>query len=184
MVNMQVKKQSGFSFRLMALEFRLRDLLHPPAGILRDIGIQLGMSVLDFGCGPGSFSLAAAKLVGPKGVVFAVDTNPLAPKTTGCAARRRRLENAHPISSDRIKNLSRGSIDATLLYDVLHEIDEPQPVFAESSRLLKPGGIFSASDHRLGEKTLQDLVVGSGFFRVIGRIKTRFSIEPLKAALW
>ena len=70
--------QSDFSFRVMSLEFRLRDFFRPPERILREAGIRNGMTVLDFGCGPGGFSLAAAKLVGPDGRVYAVDNHPLA----------------------------------------------------------------------------------------------------------
>lgn len=57
--------QSNFSFRLMSAEFRIRDWLHPPIKILQEAGVHRGMTVLDFGCGPGGFSLAAAQLVGP-----------------------------------------------------------------------------------------------------------------------
>jgi len=65
--------QSDFSFRVMSLKFRLRDFFRPPERILREAGIRNGMTVLDFGCGPGGFSLAAAKLVGPGGRVYAAD---------------------------------------------------------------------------------------------------------------
>jgi 23S rRNA U2552 (ribose-2'-O)-methylase RlmE/FtsJ len=69
--------QSDFSFRAMSLEFRLRDFFRPPERILREAGIRDGLTVLDFGCGPGGFSQAAAKLVGPEGRVYAVDNHPL-----------------------------------------------------------------------------------------------------------
>ena len=44
--------QSNLSFRLMSLEFRLRDRLRPPVRILGAAGVQTGMTVVDFGCGP------------------------------------------------------------------------------------------------------------------------------------
>jgi hypothetical protein len=39
--------QSCLAFRLMSLEFRLRDLIRPPLKILREAGMKPGMSVLD-----------------------------------------------------------------------------------------------------------------------------------------
>lgn len=57
--------QSNLDFWLMSWAFRLRDWLHPLAGILHEAGVRPGMTVLDFGCGPGGLSLAAARLVGP-----------------------------------------------------------------------------------------------------------------------
>ena len=45
--------QSNLSFRLMSWELRLRDFLRPPSRMLRECGLHPGMTVLDFGCGPG-----------------------------------------------------------------------------------------------------------------------------------
>jgi predicted methyltransferase len=54
----------------------LRDLIRPPRAILREAGLGPGMAVLDFGCGPGGFSVAAVRLVGPAGRVYALDLRP------------------------------------------------------------------------------------------------------------
>jgi len=37
--------QSDFSFRMMSLEFRLRDYFRPPERILREAGVRNGMMV-------------------------------------------------------------------------------------------------------------------------------------------
>jgi ubiquinone/menaquinone biosynthesis C-methylase UbiE len=56
-----------------------RDLSLGPKKILRKIdNIRNGSSVLDYGCGPGNFTIAAAELVGDKGKVYAADIHPLA----------------------------------------------------------------------------------------------------------
>jgi hypothetical protein len=49
--------QSNLAFRLMSLEFHLRDWFRPPIKILQAEGVQSGMTVLDFGCGQGSFPI-------------------------------------------------------------------------------------------------------------------------------
>ena len=41
-----------------------------PKEILADLGIRSGQTVVDYGCGPGYFTLAAAQMVGPTGRVF------------------------------------------------------------------------------------------------------------------
>jgi len=81
-------KPSTLSFRLMALEFRLRDWLRPPLRVLVEADLHPGMTVLDFGCAPGSFTVAAARIVGPAGRICALDISPLASKTASHAARR------------------------------------------------------------------------------------------------
>ena len=44
-----------------------------PKEILADLGIRSGQTVVDYGCGPGYFTLAAAQMVGPTGRVFGID---------------------------------------------------------------------------------------------------------------
>ena len=45
-----------------------------PEDLLTDSGLMSGQTVVDLGCGPGLFSIAAANVVGPSGLVYAVDT--------------------------------------------------------------------------------------------------------------
>jgi ubiquinone/menaquinone biosynthesis C-methylase UbiE len=45
----------------------------PADKILHDVGLKTGDSVVDIGCGPGLFALAAASIVGPRGVIFGLD---------------------------------------------------------------------------------------------------------------
>ena len=45
-----------------------------PEKLLADSGLKGGQVVVDLGCGPGLFSIAAATVVGPSGTVYSVDT--------------------------------------------------------------------------------------------------------------
>jgi ubiquinone/menaquinone biosynthesis C-methylase UbiE len=55
-----------------ALDNPIRRLIHNPQKIL--VGyIEPGQTVLDIECGPGTFSIAMAKMVGESGKVIAVD---------------------------------------------------------------------------------------------------------------
>ena len=67
------KLKSNLHFRLMAFVFKVRDLFSPPEKTLKDISIEPGSRVLDFGRGPGSFSLAVAQMIGSQGRVYALD---------------------------------------------------------------------------------------------------------------
>jgi ubiquinone/menaquinone biosynthesis C-methylase UbiE len=46
------------------------------AAIVDHADLQPGMRVLDFGCGPGRVTVAAARRVGPEGRVLAVEVQP------------------------------------------------------------------------------------------------------------
>ena len=47
-----------------------------PETILETAGLRSGMVFVDVGCGDGFFTIMAAQVVGPKGMVYAVDTDP------------------------------------------------------------------------------------------------------------
>jgi ubiquinone/menaquinone biosynthesis C-methylase UbiE len=53
----------------------LRRLIHRTAAMFHGL-VEEGMTVLDIGCGMGYFSIALAKIVGPRGLVIAVDLQP------------------------------------------------------------------------------------------------------------
>lgn len=150
----------------MAIEFRFRDWLRPPINILREVGVLPGMTVLDFGCGPGGFSLAAAHLVGASGQVYALDIHPLALSMVMKAAERKSLRNIHPIHGSYPEDLPDESMDVVLLYDVLHDLPETDSILRAIHRILKPNGMLSASDHHLGEAPLLSIITGSGLFRL------------------
>jgi len=54
-------------FRVMVWLFKVRDLLRPRRHVLAEVNIQSGFCVLDYGCGPGSYTVIAARLVGESG---------------------------------------------------------------------------------------------------------------------
>jgi tRNA A58 N-methylase Trm61 len=72
------KLESDFNFKVMSFIFRLRDLFIPPKDLLREVGIKTGFRVLDYGCGPGSYILPLAKLLGNSGKIYALDIHPSA----------------------------------------------------------------------------------------------------------
>lgn len=171
---------SNLGFRLMVLEYRLRDLLRPPDWILRQVGVRPGMAVLDFGCGPGSFSLAAAGLVGPEGRVYAVDIHPLAIRWVERAANRLGVSHLQTIQADELPRVPDGSVDITLLFDVLHEIRDPGPTLVEIRRLLKQDGVLAVTDHHLEEASLLHTVTDDGLFRRVPCSKGALRFEPAK----
>ena len=157
--------KSDIHFRLMCLTLGIRDLFIPPLKVLNEADIKQGDSVLDFGCGPGSFSLAAAGLVGEKGNVFALDVHPLAIKSVNRRASRSRRTNIVPILAESTDTgLADKSLDVILVYDVFHELDKPEKTLQEFNRILRDGGILSFSDHHLKEADiLSQVTQGSNF---------------------
>lgn len=170
---------SGFSFRLMALQFKIRDLLRPRIDILREAGIKPGFHVLDYGCGPGCYITATAELAGKSGKIFALDINPSAIKMVQNIAAKKHLDNITTILSECKTGLPDSSLDIVLLYDTLHALSDPDCVLEELHRVLRPDGLLSLSDHHLSENEITSKVTHKGLFKLSqkGTRTLTFSIE-------
>jgi len=150
----------------MAARFRVRDFTRPPARILEEIGVRPGMTVLDLGCGPGSFSVAAARLVGPAGRVYALDTNPIAIKSVQKAAEKERLRNIAAILGGDPLVIPERSCDVALLHDVLHALPDPPATMAGVHRVLKHDGVLAVGDHHMTEAEIVSAATSGGLFRL------------------
>lgn len=161
----------------MSFLLRLRDVFSPPEKILQEAGVKPGHHVLDFGCGPGSFSLAAARLVGGTGKVYALDIHPLALKNVQRKSEKKGLRNIEVIPSDCATGLPDQSLDVVLLYDVYHELKAHDAVLAELSRVLKREEILSFSDHHLKEKDILLGITKSSHFRLIEKGRKTYTFQ-------
>jgi ubiquinone/menaquinone biosynthesis C-methylase UbiE len=177
------KAESNFGFRLMALGYRFRDLRLPRMNILKEVGIQPGFRVLDYGCGPGSYIVPLAELVGELGKIYALDVHPLAIQKVKDIASKKKLANVETILSDCQTGLPDNGMDVVLLYDIFHHLSDRNKVLKELHRVLKPDGVLSFSDHHMEEDEILSGVTNSGLFRLLkkGRRTYSFSKKQLTA---
>ena len=162
-------------FKFMSFGYRFRDLFMPRRNVLAEVGIKSGFSVLDYGCGPGGYIVAAAELVGKSGKIYALDIQPLAIKSVEKLALKKQLTNVKTILSDCKTGLPDNSMDVVLFYDTFHSLSDPNKALAELHRVLKPKGILSLSDHHLTEDEIVSGITGDGLFGLLGRGKITYS---------
>jgi ubiquinone/menaquinone biosynthesis C-methylase UbiE len=160
------KPMSNFDFQFMSVGYKFRDLRLPRKTILEEVGIKPGFHVLDYGCGPGSYIVPLAELVGESGKIYALDIHPLAIRKAQDIASKKRLANVETILSDYKTGLPDDTLDAVLLYDAFHHLSDPDVVLKELHRVLKPDGILSFSDHHMRENEIVSQVTNSGLFRL------------------
>lgn len=165
------KRQPDWDFRMMALTFKARDLVAPRMRVLQEAGIRPGFHVLDYGCGPGSYIMPLVDLVGESGKVYALDLHPLAVKSVQNIAAKRQLANVETILSDCETGLPASSIDVVVMYDALHDLEEPGPVLRDLHRVMKVGSILSVNDHHLKDEEVANRVTLEGLFRLSARGK-------------
>ena len=161
------KPMSNFDFQFMSVGYKIRDFFLPRLDILKEVGIKPGFHVLDYGCGPGSYIIPLAELVGGSGKVYALDIHPLAIQKVQAIASKKQLKNVEAILSDCQTGLPDNTLDAILLYDAFHHLSDPDVVLKELHRVLKPDGILSFGDHHMKEKEIVVEVVSDRLFRLL-----------------
>jgi ubiquinone/menaquinone biosynthesis C-methylase UbiE len=160
------KPMNGLIFSVMTLVFKIRDALNPPKGKLMETGIVAGDHVLDYGCGPGSYTIAAARLVGESGKVHALDIHARAIESVERKAQAAGLTNIVTTRTDSPAGLDTESFDVVILYDIFHMLSDQAGVLKELHRVMKPDAAFSFSDHHMKEEDIMKDVTGSGLFEL------------------
>lgn len=136
-----------------------------PEKEINKLDLKEGQKILEYGCGIGSYTFPAAKLVGERGKVYALDKQPLAIKKIEEKARREGFRNVDTILSDEDTGLPDESVDIVLLYGVLPEIERRKSLLGESYRVLKPDGYLSTRFcFRVKKGKVLEIVEGSKLF--------------------
>ena len=159
--------------RMPDLAYRIISLMHDnpilpifrsPERLLAAAGIGAGQSVLEVGCGPGFFTIPAAKVVGGEGNIYAVDVHPAAIAKVKKRIDSGGIRNVTPILSNASgTGLPDKSIDLAFVFGLLHIAGGIEDVLSEAHRVLKPGGILSFEKTRGHENRLIEAVEAGGF---------------------
>jgi len=119
-----------------------RKLLQDPEKIAGPY-IRPGMTVMDIGCGPGFFTLAMARMVGPGGTVIAIDMQQemldLVKRKSDRAGLSERIR-FHRCRQDSLGIDARAGF--ILSFYMVHEVPDRDALFREVSGLLEAGGRY------------------------------------------
>ncbi len=128
----------------MPILSQVKSNLINPDEVLRRVGVKAGMQVGDLGCGNGYFTLAAARLVGDSGRVFAVDVLKSCLDTVRREAERNNLLNIVTVWSNLeivgATNIPEASLDLVIIKNSLYQSTNRQNFIQEAERLLKNNG--------------------------------------------
>jgi ubiquinone/menaquinone biosynthesis C-methylase UbiE len=152
-----------FKSKGMELESRVLEAL-------QRIGIKRGQTVLDFGCGCGTYTIPAAKIVGDEGRVYALDKDKEALDELMQKAKSAGLRNIERMdTSGELKiELTDESTDVVLVFDVFHSYYFPQVsnrrrLLGEIYRVMKPSAFVSVWPKHM-ESEAEDEIKKANFY--------------------
>jgi ubiquinone/menaquinone biosynthesis C-methylase UbiE len=146
--------------------------------IVAGLNFQKGMSVADFGCGSGYFTIIIAKLLGDTGKMYALDIQESPLEAVKMKAQAEGLHNVMMIRANLevagSTKLPDDSQDWVLLANILFQSQKKKEIVQEAKRVLKSGGQILLIDWKKGtgggppdslrtdEGTMQQIVSGEG----------------------
>jgi len=109
--------------------------------MLDALGVEPGATVCDMGAGNGFYTLEMARMVGPEGLVYAVDIQPEMLRMLSRRAAQEGLGNIRLVLGSPIDpRLPVGEIDLVLCVDVYHEFSHPEAMLARIRDSLSEDG--------------------------------------------
>jgi SAM-dependent methyltransferase len=109
--------------------------------------IKQGSNVADIGAGSGWFTVRAARRVGEKGTVYAVEINRDYLKHIEARAVKEKLANIHTVlGKEDDPLLLRDSVDAVLILKTYHEIAQPILLLAHLREAMRSGALLGIID--------------------------------------
>jgi ubiquinone/menaquinone biosynthesis C-methylase UbiE len=121
--------------------WKARDAWQRADELIRLLGISPGSEVADIGCHEGYMTFKLSKIVGNDGQVYAVDINQSKVDKVKTFAEKNNITNIKVIKGDYDDpKLPAAKLDAVIILDTYHEMDDHDEILKHVKASLKPGG--------------------------------------------
>jgi len=174
-------RMPNFGFRAMVGVMNIMDFFWPRIDRrVQTFGIRPGMAVVDYGCGPGRYTVRLARLVGEGGKVYAVDIHELALQETQKRAGRLGLRNVTAVLARGYDSTLPDAVaDIICCLDMFFGVRNPTALLAELRRIAKPGGLLVIDDgHQPRSATLAKIRV-SGLWDIVSESRDHLVCQPV-----
>ena len=167
------EKMSNRVFKMMDFTFKIIDFIFPHIKRrIKKFKLKEGLSIVDYGCGPGRYTVPIAREVGIKGKVYAVDIHEIALEKVKEKIKKYNLNNVEPILA---KGNDDGHYDCALpdaIADIVCAIDmffiikKPRGFLTEIKRILKKDGVLIIDDGHQSRKKTKKKIEDSHLFKI------------------
>jgi ubiquinone/menaquinone biosynthesis C-methylase UbiE len=129
------------------LNSRIRRSLEPPGRLISKLDLKPSDVVMDYGCGPGFFTVPLAKVVSR---TIAVDVSPRMLDMVASNARKSGVTIELLRTDGTEIKLGNGTADLIFLNHVFHEIADRSRVLSEFLRIMKRSGTLAIVERTRG----------------------------------
>jgi ubiquinone/menaquinone biosynthesis C-methylase UbiE len=175
------EKMSSFSFQLMNLTFHIVDFFFHPYidKRIKNFGIREGMTVVDYGCGPGRYTIRFSRIVGETGKVYAADIHELAVEAVERKIAKEGLRNVKPVLVSGYNcGLSDCCADVVCAIDMFHGIKNSSEFLGELNRIAKSDGMLVIDDGHQSREETRKKILESGHWTIWEETRDHLKCEP------
>ena len=181
------EKMTDESFKMMSITFKIVDFIFPDINRrIKKFNIEKGMTVVDYGCGSGRYTLPIAEIVGIKGKVYALDIHEMAIKKVQDKIKKFNIQNIETVLSkgnddgEYCSGLAEDIAEMVCAIDMFFIIKKPVDFLNEIRRILKSDGILVIDDGHQSRKETKKKIAGSGIFTIIEETKDHLKCKIKK----
>ena len=174
------ERMSDTSFKLMNLTFKVLDFFFPYIDKrVKSFDLQPGMTVVDYGCGPGRYTERFVKLIGETGKVYAVDIHEMAIETIRRKADKYRWRNVVPLlASGYHSGIPDHVADVVSALDMFFIIKQPTEFLAELQRIAKTDGLLIIDDGHQPRQATRQKILDSGLWKIVRETNDHLQCVP------
>jgi ubiquinone/menaquinone biosynthesis C-methylase UbiE len=176
----QSDRMSDTGFRLMCILFKVIDFFYPYLGRrIRKFGLRPVMVVVDYGCGPGRYTVRFARIVGAAGMVYAVDIHELAIAAVEEEIDRRGLTNVRPLLAHGYDSGVPDCVaDAICAIDMFFSVSDSIAFLAELRRIVRADGVLIIDDGHQPRAVTRERILASGFWTIVEETRDHLKCRP------
>ena len=178
--NRSTERMSDRSFRGMTFLFKVIDFIFPYINKrVKKFGIKEGMTVVDYGCGPGRYAVKFPELVGENGRVYAVDIHELAIEAVNKKIRKDNLRNIEPVLVKGYDSTLPDDVaDVVCAIDMFFIIKKPTEFLAELKRIIKNDGTLVIDDGHQPRDVTKMKIFNSGLWNIVEETRDHLKCKP------
>jgi ubiquinone/menaquinone biosynthesis C-methylase UbiE len=172
-------RMPNFAFRMMSVIFKIMKPFFPYKKIIDQMEIQEGMTVVDYGCGPGNYVSGGARKLGKNGRLFAADIHELAIKSVDKICKKENLTNVETVLvKDYQSDIPDHVADLIYAMDMFHMVKYPERFLTELHRILKTDGRLIIEDGHQPRENTQNKIHQAQLWKIVKQEKRYLVCKP------
>jgi ubiquinone/menaquinone biosynthesis C-methylase UbiE len=134
--------------------------------------IEKGMTIIDYGCGPGLYIPTLSNAAGNQGRVIAIDLNRNAEKEVNKIVQKYNLQNVtFKLADGYNSNIESNIADRVIALDMFFMVEKPTEFLKELYRICKDDGLLIIDDGHQSRAKSKQKIADSGVWQIVEESK-------------